>query len=345
MTIWREGRRPWFRAMILSRCAAGGPRCSGQWRTGHAATDTITPRSRRAILAGALGAVAASVAHALGRPAAVRAGVDGDVVLGASNSTMSLPARTNTAAAETDWPDTPSARATGLRDPATQAAAVVTSPSTGSMARASSAAGAGHRREPGRHGHQHQRHRRQRPRAAWGSGSTRPATRRTRRRAGAGRPATAPPVGLQRRKRASRSGQDGSGRHRHPGRQQPRRPRQVDHGTRGIWRGDQRPRRAWLCDQWCRSVRRRYQRLRPGTDGRGGSTRARALRLSRPAPRASSSPRHRADGHHCGPHHLQGSAGARPTSIASPSTRRPTPSASISPPTRRSTSRLPYRYG
>lgn len=41
-------------------------------------------RSRRALLAGAIGAAAASVASALGRPTSVRAGTDGDIVLGAN---------------------------------------------------------------------------------------------------------------------------------------------------------------------------------------------------------------------------------------------------------------------
>jgi hypothetical protein len=42
--------------------------------------------SRRALLAGALGGIGALAASAIGRPAVVRAGVDGDVVLGAINS-------------------------------------------------------------------------------------------------------------------------------------------------------------------------------------------------------------------------------------------------------------------
>jgi len=48
--------------------------------------DTTSPRSRRALLGAALGAAAAAVASALGRPAPVRAGTDGDVVLGATNT-------------------------------------------------------------------------------------------------------------------------------------------------------------------------------------------------------------------------------------------------------------------
>jgi hypothetical protein len=47
--------------------------------------DTTAPRTRRALLAGALGAGVATVASALGRPLPARAGVDGDVVLGVQN--------------------------------------------------------------------------------------------------------------------------------------------------------------------------------------------------------------------------------------------------------------------
>lgn len=47
--------------------------------------DTTVPRSRRALLGAAIGAAVATVASALGRPAPVRAGTDGDVVLGAAN--------------------------------------------------------------------------------------------------------------------------------------------------------------------------------------------------------------------------------------------------------------------
>ena len=46
--------------------------------------------SRRALLVGALGGVGALVAGAIGRPLPMRAGVDGDVVLGGSNVTSSL---------------------------------------------------------------------------------------------------------------------------------------------------------------------------------------------------------------------------------------------------------------
>lgn len=51
--------------------------------------EHTTPHPRRTILAGALGAIVAAVAGAFGRPSAVRAGIDGDVVLGASNTTTS----------------------------------------------------------------------------------------------------------------------------------------------------------------------------------------------------------------------------------------------------------------
>jgi len=51
--------------------------------------EISAPRTRRALLAAALGAAAASVASALGRPAPVRAGSDGDVVLGADNTATS----------------------------------------------------------------------------------------------------------------------------------------------------------------------------------------------------------------------------------------------------------------
>lgn len=64
--------------------------------------DTTVPHSRRALLAAALGAVAASVAGALDQPAPVRAGSDGDVVLGATNtsgSTTIIQNTTTTAAA------------------------------------------------------------------------------------------------------------------------------------------------------------------------------------------------------------------------------------------------------
>jgi hypothetical protein len=53
--------------------------------------------SRRALLAGALGGLGALAASAIGRTSRVRAGVDGDVVLGsASNSTSTVTTITNT---------------------------------------------------------------------------------------------------------------------------------------------------------------------------------------------------------------------------------------------------------
>ncbi|MDP9319182.1 MAG: hypothetical protein M3O94_08970 [Actinomycetota bacterium] len=48
--------------------------------------DTKVPRSRRALLTAAAGAAAATVVSALHRAAPVRAGTDGDVVLGAVNT-------------------------------------------------------------------------------------------------------------------------------------------------------------------------------------------------------------------------------------------------------------------
>jgi hypothetical protein len=49
------------------------------------AVDLSVRRSRRALIAAALGGVGALVADALGRPPAVRAGTDGDVILGQTN--------------------------------------------------------------------------------------------------------------------------------------------------------------------------------------------------------------------------------------------------------------------
>jgi hypothetical protein len=48
--------------------------------------DTTIPRTRRALLVGGIGGLAALVASALGRPLPVEAGNDGDVVLGATNT-------------------------------------------------------------------------------------------------------------------------------------------------------------------------------------------------------------------------------------------------------------------
>ncbi len=50
------------------------------------ALDSTTRRSRRVLLAGIAGGTVAAAAQALGRPAAVFAGVDGDVVLGTANA-------------------------------------------------------------------------------------------------------------------------------------------------------------------------------------------------------------------------------------------------------------------
>ena len=49
-------------------------------------TEMSTPRSRRAILAAAAGAAAATAVSAFARTAPVRAGIDGDVVLGQVNT-------------------------------------------------------------------------------------------------------------------------------------------------------------------------------------------------------------------------------------------------------------------
>ena len=48
--------------------------------------DETTPRTRRAVIAGAVGGTAALAVAALGHPEVVRAGVDGDVVLGEMNT-------------------------------------------------------------------------------------------------------------------------------------------------------------------------------------------------------------------------------------------------------------------
>jgi hypothetical protein len=50
------------------------------------AIDSKAPQTRRALLAASIGAFAALVAQALGRPDPARAGVDGDVVLGVQQS-------------------------------------------------------------------------------------------------------------------------------------------------------------------------------------------------------------------------------------------------------------------
>jgi hypothetical protein len=53
------------------------------------AIDIANSRSRRTVLAGALGGIGAWLATAIGRTSPVRAGVDGDVILGTSNATGS----------------------------------------------------------------------------------------------------------------------------------------------------------------------------------------------------------------------------------------------------------------
>ena len=53
------------------------------------AVDPALPRSRRTVLAAAVGAGAAAVVASIGRPTPVHAGSDGDVVLGATNTATS----------------------------------------------------------------------------------------------------------------------------------------------------------------------------------------------------------------------------------------------------------------
>jgi len=64
------------------------------------ALDVSVPHSRRTILAGGLGGLAALAVNALGRPADVRAGVDGDVVLGAANASATTTGILNTTTTE-----------------------------------------------------------------------------------------------------------------------------------------------------------------------------------------------------------------------------------------------------
>src|SRR4030095_5876130 len=64
------------------------PSAGGRSRT--MAIDTFVPRTRRSMLAASLGGLIATVAGALGRPEDVRAGIDGDVVLGVLNSSAAL---------------------------------------------------------------------------------------------------------------------------------------------------------------------------------------------------------------------------------------------------------------
>jgi len=60
------------------------------------AGDSTVPRTRRTLLAAALGAGAATIASAIRTPAIVRAGVDGDVVLGGDNTASNRTVVTNT---------------------------------------------------------------------------------------------------------------------------------------------------------------------------------------------------------------------------------------------------------
>jgi hypothetical protein len=60
------------------------------------AIDTTSPRSRRTLLAATVGGLAGLVVHGLGRPETVRAGSDGDVVLGDVNTSTTTTSITNT---------------------------------------------------------------------------------------------------------------------------------------------------------------------------------------------------------------------------------------------------------
>jgi hypothetical protein len=60
------------------------------------ALDTVTPRSRRTVLAASLGGLAALAANAIGRPALVRANDPNDVLLGGVNTTGSRTTIRNT---------------------------------------------------------------------------------------------------------------------------------------------------------------------------------------------------------------------------------------------------------
>ena len=64
--------------------------------TNAIAIDPAAHRSRRAVLAAGVGAVAATIATAVGRPEIARAGSDGDVVLGAYNATTTTTEVENT---------------------------------------------------------------------------------------------------------------------------------------------------------------------------------------------------------------------------------------------------------
>ena len=78
------------------------------------AIDPVMPRSRRALLAGGLGAAVAAVAASLGRPALVDAGSDGDVVLGGVNAASSVTRITNTSNSLVDAIEGISTNGTGV---------------------------------------------------------------------------------------------------------------------------------------------------------------------------------------------------------------------------------------
>ena len=74
-------------------------------------TDILQPAkssSRRALLAGALGGLGAWAATAIGRASPVRAGIDGDVVLGDTNTATTVTKITNTSGGNALWGDVPS---------------------------------------------------------------------------------------------------------------------------------------------------------------------------------------------------------------------------------------------
>ena len=60
------------------------------------------PRSRRHILAAAMGGLTALAAQALGRPGPARAGTDGDIAIGFSNPVSSITELENSSAVDTD---------------------------------------------------------------------------------------------------------------------------------------------------------------------------------------------------------------------------------------------------
>ena len=68
-------------------------------------TEPAQPRSRRALLAGGLGAGVAALAASLGRPSLVDAGSDGDVVFGGVGTASSVTRITNVAVQGSAFPD------------------------------------------------------------------------------------------------------------------------------------------------------------------------------------------------------------------------------------------------